>query len=273
MIEYTAYVDVSEELVGYVTGIVAQHWSAGWGRRISARSGTPEIAAKMALIHWRKPDRVCDLAKSFRVSRTTAYKYINEVRDALAACCPTLEEALKMAIDDGNTYVIVDGTPIPIMGTHIKEPDKKTDTYYSGKRHTHCVNVQVVSGQYGDPYWVGGVVPGSTHDMKALAGDGLPELLAAQEAGLPVLADAGYIGSGLCVPFRKVPGKELDVDKRAYNMLLRGQRAIGERANTVLKRWRVLSLVRCGTEKVGDLVKAILVLARFEMRNTNVRFA
>ena len=65
----------------------------------------------------------------------------------------------------------------------------------------------------------------------------------------------------------KQPGgnQVLDVDTRTYNALLRGLRALGERGFAVLTgRWRTLHHVTASPSKIGDIVKAALVLTRFE---------
>ena len=57
----------------------------------------------------------------------------------------------------------------------------------------------------------------------------------------------------------------LDVDNRCYNALLRGLRCLGERGSAVLTgRWRTLLHITASPRKVGDIVKAALVLTHFE---------
>jgi hypothetical protein len=70
---------------------------------------------------------------------------------------------------------------------------------------------------------------------------------------------------------RPHPGKEagrrapLHVDNRAYNMLLRSMRCLGERGFALLtQRWRVLQGVTTPPTKIGDIAKAAIVLLHFE---------
>lgn len=83
-----------------------------------------------------------------------------------------------------------------------------------------------------------------------------------------MLADGGYVGAGIGVhtPVKQPSdGQVLDVDNRAYNALLRGLRCLGERGFAVLTgRWRVLRHITASPSRIGDIVKAALVLTHFE---------
>ena len=96
----------------------------------------------------------------------------------------------------------------------------------------------------------------------------LGALYAAATRGLPTLADSGYEGAGHGVhtPVKKpADGHQLHVDNRAYNMLLRSTRCLGERGFALLtQRWRVLQGVTTPPRKIGDIAKAALVLTHFE---------
>ena len=82
------------------------------------------------------------------------------------------------------------------------------------------------------------------HDLTAAYRHVLAHLYAAAARGLPTLADLGYDGAGHGVlhPIKQPTGdKELRVDNRTYNALLRGLRCPGERGFAVLTgRWRAL---------------------------------
>jgi hypothetical protein len=65
-----------------------------------------------------------------------------------------------------------------------------------------------------------------------------------------------------CVNIR--PG-ELDLGMRTRNALLRSVRYQGERGFALMpERWRTLRLVMLRPGKIGDIIKAALVLIRFE---------
>jgi len=93
-------------------------------------------------------------------------------------------------------------------------------------------------------------------------------LYAAATRGLPTLADLGYDGAGHGVlhPIKQpTDGNRLHVDNRTYNALLRSLRCLGERGFAVLTgRWRALRHTTASPSKIGDIVKAALVLTHFE---------
>ncbi|MGX1886643.1 transposase family protein [Streptomyces sp. NPDC055287] len=84
----------------------------------------------------------------------------------------------------------------------------------------------------------------STPDITAARIHALPALYRAAANGRPTLADKGYIGAGIniLVPVRRPKGRSeqaLHADTRTTNNLIRGVRALGERAAAELKpRWR-----------------------------------
>ncbi|MFJ9914916.1 transposase family protein [Actinacidiphila glaucinigra] len=79
-------------------------------------------------------------------------------------------------------------------------------------------------------------------------------------------ADKGYIGAGIgiLVPVRRPKGRSeqvLHADTRTTNSLIRGIRALGERAAAELKqRWRTLQYVTLSPSRIGDIARAALVL-------------
>jgi hypothetical protein len=93
-------------------------------------------------------------------------------------------------------------------------------------------------------------------------------LYAAATRGLPTLADPGYEGAGhgVYTPVKQpADGRQLDIDTRTYNMLLRSIRCIGERGFALLsQRWRVLQHVTASPTKISDIGRAALVLTHFE---------
>jgi DDE superfamily endonuclease len=119
------------------------------------------------------------------------------------------------------------------------------------------------------PLWVSAVEPGSVHDLTAAREHVLGALYwAASQLGLPTLADGGYDGAGIGVhtPVKQSAGDQvLDVDNRTHNALPRGLRCLGERGFAVLTgRWRTLRHITASPRKIGDIVKAALVLTHFE---------
>ncbi|MGC5010104.1 transposase family protein [Streptosporangium sp. DT93] len=81
--------------------------------------------------------------------------------------------------------------------------------------------------------------------------------------GMPILADAGYDGAGIGVRIlvrHPTDGNVLDVN--TCNMLLR---CLGERGFALLtQRWRTLQHITTSPSKIGNIVRAALVLTQFE---------
>ena len=271
MIAYSATLDVSRELAQWVSRLLAAERRRR-GTRKGSRALTCFHQAVLALRWFRQDADITALGRDHGTSRATAYRYVDEVIGVLANQAPDLHEALKRAKADGLAYVILDGKifsadrygekTLSVKGTPI-------DLWYSGKAHEHGGNVQALSAPDGFPLWVADVAPGSMHDLTVARDRVLGALYwAAAHLELPTLADGGYEGAGIGVhtPIKQPAGNQvLDVDNRAYNALLRGLRCLGERGFALLTgRWRTLHHFTASPSKIGDIVKAALVLTYFE---------
>ena len=113
------------------------------------------------LAYLRKGETFDELAAGFGIGRTTAWRYVNETIELLAARAPKLRQAVRDAKRAGHAYVILDGTLIPIDRVARDKP------FYSGKHKKHGMNLQVIASPDGDILWVSGALPGSVHDKKA----------------------------------------------------------------------------------------------------------
>jgi len=202
------------------------------------------------LAYLRKGETFNDLAAGFGVGRTTAWRYVSETVELLAAKAPKLRKAVRDAKRAGHAYVIIDGTLIPTGRVARDQP------FYSGKHKKHGMNLQVIASPDGDILWVSGALPGSVHDKKAEWIRGVLDELERQ--GLVVLAGKGYQGS----TWAKVPykGKNKPEPQKEANRAHAKLRALGERANAQLKTWKILSKLRCCPWRAGKLAKAIHAL-------------
>lgn len=270
MIPHRATLDVSRELAQYVARLL---WAERRLRRTpkGSRALTCFWQAVM-LLRWFRGERdIPKLGRDHEISRATAYRYIDEGIEVLAAQAPDLHEALNRAHADGLAYLIMDGTLVSADRCLIQTigvTGEPIDLWYSGKAHTHAGNVQALSAPNGLPLWVSEVEPGSVHDLTAARIHVLDALYAAAAQGLPTLADSGYDGTGIGIltPIKPVsPGRTLGPDNRTYNQLLRGLRCLGERGFALLKsRWRILQHITASPSKIGDIIRAALVLTHFE---------
>ena len=269
MLSYRVILDVPAELALYLARLLQER-----RREIGTRRGTRVLScwrrAVFALAWFRDRPDIARLGRGFGISQATAYRYLNEAVEVLAARAPTLREALEKARELGLPYLILDGKIVAsdrCAEKKISRKGREIDRWYSGKAHAPGGNIQALSAPRGVPLWVSGVLPGSTHDLTAAREHVLPGLRPYLK-DLPVLADSGYegAGAGVHVPVKRpVGGRELDIDTRTRNALLRSLRYQGERGFALMsQRWRTLQRVMLSPGKIGDIAKAALVLVHFE---------
>jgi DDE superfamily endonuclease len=270
VIAYRATLDVPRELVQFVAKLLAAERHRRKTPR-GSRALTCFWQAVLALRWFRDRTAPDALARDHGVCRATAYRYLDEVIEVLAAQAPDLRHALERARDEGFSHVILDGKIIP--ADRCKEPavsvkGQVIDLWYSGKAHTHGGNVQAVTAPDGFPLWISPAEPGSVHDITAARAHALPALYHAAATGLPTLADPGYDGAGIGIhmPARQpAGGRDLDISTRTRNALQRSLRCRGERGFALLTgRWRTLRHITASPSKIGDIARAALVLTHFE---------
>jgi hypothetical protein len=244
---YRAALPLSRKTLNYVAGIIRRHLEAIGSRW---RKLNPGQQALLVLAYLKKGDTFAQVAAGFGVGRTTAWRYVNETVDLLAARAPKLRQAVRDATKAGHAFVVLDGTLIAIDRLTADRP------FYSGKHQRHGMNLQVIASPCGDVLWVSGALPGSVHDKKAEWIWGVLEEL--EKAGLVTLADKGYQGS----TWAKTPykGKNKPESQKEANRAHAKLRAPGERANAQLKSWGILQKLRCCPWRAGKLAKAIHVL-------------
>jgi len=219
--------------------------------------------AHLVLAHLRKGETYTDLAVGFGIGTTTAFRYIREALDLLAALAMTLDQAIAVA--RRKAFVTLDGTLLRI--DRVGMSSRRDRPYYSGKHKCHGVNVQVIADPAGRLIWASPTLPGSRHDMGAATEHGI--LTALQHAQVHAVADTGYQGAPpqVRVPQRR---RRLDPDTGRYRPLSQAQKAVntahacmrgpGERANAVLKSWKILRKIRCCPTRATTLVNAVQVL-------------
>ena len=219
--------------------------------------------ALLVLAHLRKGETYTDLATGFQIGTTTVFRYLREAIDALAALAPTLAEAIEVAIR--KAFVILDGTLLRI--DRVGMVGGRDRPFYSGKWKCHGVNVQVIADPAGRLIWASPALPGARHDMGAASEHGIIEALAA--AGVQVVVDTGYQGApeGFALPQRRRRAdpdtgqrRRLSRAQREVNAAHAAQRGPGERANAVLKSWKILRKIRCCPHRATALVNAVQVL-------------
>lgn len=270
MITYRATLDVSCELAWYLARLLrADQYKRG--TRKGRRALTVFWHAVLVLRWFRDGTRVAQLAVDSGIGLSTAYRYLHEAIEALATQAPELPEVLACCIQQGLSHVVLDGTLVPTDrvaagaegGHHL---------WYSGQHHRFGGNIQFVSAPDGFPLWTSDVYPGSTVDLPAAADQALGALYYAAGQGLPTLADKGYQGAGIGIhtPITNPRnGSHLDPDNRAYNTLLTRLRCLGKRAMALLtSRWKTLQHITLCPWRIGDIIRAALVLTHTEHGKT-----
>lgn len=165
-------IDVSSSSLRFLSDrLSAQRRQSGtrWRRLSAGRQ------ALLALAHLRCDHTYAQLAAGFGVGTTTAYRYVAEAVELLAALAPNLSAAVEAA--SRKAFVILDGTLRPIDRIASDRP------YYSGKHKRHGMNVQVITDPFGRLLWASAALPGAVHDIKAARTHNTIDVLA--DADLP----------------------------------------------------------------------------------------
>ena len=211
MVSYRVMLDVPRDLIWFVSALLAVR-----RREIGTRRGTRRLGcyrqALFALAWFRDKGDIPRLGRGFGLPQSTAYRYLDEVIEVLAARAPGLQEQLERALGEGVPYLILDGKVVDTDRCREKTLSRKgmvIDLWYSGKTHDFGGNIQALFYPSGIPLWVSDVLPGNVHDLAAARENVLGVLRPFLDA-MPVLADPGYEGAGhgVHVPVKKPAGAE-----------------------------------------------------------------
>ncbi|RPK43735.1 Transposase DDE domain protein [Streptomyces sp. ADI91-18] len=248
MLVYPSGVDVSSSALRFLSAKLRQRrreLGTRWRRLSAGRQ------ALLTLAHLRNGHPYAQLAAGFDIGTTTAYRYITEAVEVLAALAPTLAEAVRTA--SSRAFVLLDGTLLPIDRMAADRP------YYSGKHKKHGMNVQVIADPFGRLLWASPALPGAVHDIRAAREHGIVDALT--NAGIRCWADKGYRGAGGTVRILFWGRWEtLAAGQKAVNRSHAKIRALVEQAVATLKSWRLLRKLRCSTTRITELVQAVLTL-------------
>jgi hypothetical protein len=278
-VTYTAVLPVAEETVHFGSGLLATERRRR-GTRNRRRALGCYRQAVLVLRWFLDGTRLAQLAADNRIGRSTAYRYLHEGIDVLAAAAPGLRGALLAARAAGHPHVTVDGTLIrtdrcSVAGPTARadRPDRRVDRWWSGKHAAHGGNIQVIAAPDGWPIWTSPVRPGREHDTTALRAhpEALPLLAAWTDTDHAVLADLGYEGerAALTTPIQQSTARRLTADERTVNLLHAATRAPAERGNSLLKTtFKALRRVSLCPWRIGAITAAALVLLHHEHRRT-----
>ena len=270
-VSYTGVLPIGEPTVAFLSGLLA-------GERVDRRTRKGRHAwgcyrhAVLVLRWFLDGTRVAQLANDNQLSRSTAYRYLHEAIDVLAAAAPSLHGALLAARIAGHTHVHLDGTLIRTDRSKAAGPTVGVDLWWSGKHHHHGGNVQVVTAPDGWPLWTSPVRPGREHDTTcARTHEGLLDALTDwTDSEHTVLADLGYEGENtrLTCPIKHTR-VALTAEQRTINALHSATRALAERGNSLLKTtFKGLRRVTLCPWRIGAITAAALVLMHHEHDRT-----
>jgi hypothetical protein len=140
--------------------------------------------------------------------------------------------------------IIIDGKEQPFQRPQGWDEQKP---FYSGKKKRHTVKNQILCTPEGRIGGVSETVPGSTHDLTMMRGEGVLDRLAEGEGAM---ADKAYTGAQrdrpgvpLVVPTKATRGRPLSEDEVAANRKISGCRVVIEHVMAQLNRFQVLKQV------------------------------
>ncbi|MDR6323642.1 hypothetical protein J3R03_007838 [Actinoplanes couchii] len=219
---------MSTRSLNHLASLIRAHRSR---RRSRWRRLDPSRQALLALAHLRNGDTLTRLACGFEIGVTTAWRYVREAIDLLAATADDLDAAMTRI--QLLAYVILDGTLIPIDRVADQKP------YYSGKHRRHGVNVQVIADAAGRLIWASAALPGAVHDLTAARTHAIIEAL--PSVNVMTFAAKAYQGARgtIRTPFKRHRYRpKLSACQKKVNRAQARIRATGERANATLKTWK-----------------------------------
>jgi hypothetical protein len=142
-VSHRASLDVSAPVLKAVTGWIAQHRRRP-GSRPRQRAGTVHIQVTLALRWLRHRLDLRTLAADGQLSIATAYRYLHEGLDEIAAHAPDLHEVVATAHAAGAAYLCLDGTRVPTDRVAARA-EAGHDLWFSSKHRRHGGNMQVLS--------------------------------------------------------------------------------------------------------------------------------
>lgn len=189
------------------------------------RKGRPwslplEDRVLLVAAYWRTNLTLRQLAPLFGVSKSAADRIVDHLG-------PRLAFRQRKRFRKG-TVLIMDGTLVPTRDHSIAEQSK--NYRYSTN---HQVVIDAVSRQV---VVVGEPLPGNRNDCWAWEESGAK----AAVGSTLTMADGGYPGTGLLMPHRRTPGKELPAWKREHNRSHKQVRARVEHVFARMKTWKIL---------------------------------
>src|SRR3954449_2138096 len=125
-VTYTAVLPVSEETVLFVSRLLAAERRRR-GTRGRRRAFGSDRQGVLVLRWFLDGTRLVQLATDNRIGSSTAYRYLHEGIDVLAAAARGLPGAVLAARAAGHSHVTVDGTLVRTDRCRVPGPTSRTD--------------------------------------------------------------------------------------------------------------------------------------------------
>lgn len=212
---------------------------------------------------YHDANRVAALERNHGLSQATAYRYLHEGIDVLAAEAPELHEALAQTRAEGLPYLTLNGTLIP-TDRLTERIETGNHAWYSGKHKRFGGNIQILAGPISFPIWTSPVELRlhSRHHVLHASTACRPCTRPPPRACRPWPRVIKALGLPVVTPIK---GRNFGMDNKTYIGLLSGMRAIGKRANALLdQRWTALRYVTLSPSRIRAIVAGALVFTAVE---------
>ena len=140
-------------------------------------------SVQITMLYLQENLRQQTLAGIFGTSQPTISRAINNVLNILDMVLPPPPQPGDL---NPNRLYVIDGTLVPCWWW------KNARNLYSGKHHKAGHNLQVLTDQAGEIFYISPPLPGSTHDITAVRNTGLFGYMQPWHC----TADKGYVGLG-----------------------------------------------------------------------------
>ena len=121
-------------------------------------------SVQITMLYLQENMRQQTLANIFGTSQPTISRAINTVLNILDVVLPPPPQPVDL---NPNRLYVLDGTLIPCWWW------KNARNLYSGKHHKAGHNLQILTDQAGEIFYISPPLPGSTHDITAIRSTGL----------------------------------------------------------------------------------------------------
>ena len=248
---------MSEPSFRKLTAFLKQHMKP---EKLRQRGDSVDVVTKVAVaLRWFGGASYIDLMRRFGLSKSTVFKCVNEVIDAINRSKDigymkwpkTVEECQQLAAGFSersgiynNRHLITNAVGM-IDGLFIrtklpsKKETKNVEAFRSGHKKAIGLNAQCVCDSQLRFLWCSVRTPGKTNDLKAYHASKVSELIESLPPGFFVGGDNAYQNSEhLIVP---IPGGNLNEKEDAFNFFFSQLRVRIENAFALLvNKWGIL---------------------------------